>query len=191
MHNTDTVRGEEIAKPTITPSSAPTAEVAHAQSFQCEHPVPAEPLFPNWRTWLVNFYSHRPTALEGDALGTTFVSFGATILCATASSTRDESEIADVIQLPVVFVRYVLNMLGEHNLWESVELLDLQRTLATQPNDLTEVGSSLEWAEENIWNACATPDTVAELIALRAGRQVGGGADTWVDEAGYDGWGIN
>ncbi len=154
-------------------------------------PVTAEPLFGNWQTWLADFCAQYPPAAEGDTLGTTFESFGMVVLGAILSGTGNEEEIAHVTFLPVGFVNFVLAIVQEHNLWNTFLFDDLQRALLWHRNDVKEVKLSLEALEEKLWDGCATPETVAKLIELRADRQFGGGRDTWIDAEGYDGWWIN
>lgn len=191
MDNNELIRRDVIANSINIPSSVPTAEVADASPSQSGLRVAAEPLFEDWQAWVADFCAHYPLAVEGDTLGTTFLSFGAVILSAILAGTRDETELADATRLPAGFVRFVLAMVTELKVSASLDLSDLQRTLLSRRSDLREVKSSLEAAEEQAWNACATPETVPKLIELRAGRQFGGGMDAWVDEEGYDGWWVN
>lgn len=154
-------------------------------------PLSTEPLFEEWQRYLDSFCDRNPPNVEGDTLGTTFLSVGVVILCAILGGTRDEDEIAFEISLPVEFVRFVLAMVEEHHLWRSLGPFDLERTLLRQRTDLREVELSLQAVEEALWDTCATAKTVAELIELRAGCQFGDGMDCWVDEARYDGWWVN
>lgn len=172
-------------------SGMPSVDAAEAPT-QSGRPIAVGPLFENWQAWIAGLYDWYPPAILGDTLGTTFLSFGAVILSAISAGTRNEKQIAQVTSLPIGYVKFVLAMLHEHNLWDSLEPLDdLQRTLLSQRNDLGEVKLALEAAVEALWNRCATRETVAKMIELRAGRQFGGGMDTWVEEEGYDGWWVN
>jgi hypothetical protein len=76
-----------------------------------------EPLQPHWEDFLSKFWREHPPIVEGDTLGTRFISCGTVLLVAMISGCCDEHRIAWATTFPLKFVRLILQTAEDANVW--------------------------------------------------------------------------
>jgi len=140
------------------------------------------PLFTDWESWLAAYCAEDPPACDGDSRGTTYGTVMVVILVALLSGSRNRKLIADLTTLPPQFVSSVLEMIDVAEKWCFVELYELEKLLLEKSEKHLEILHALQALMERLWNRWWTPEREIALNRLRAGRQVGGQADTWVDD---------
>jgi hypothetical protein len=143
------------------------------------------PLFPGWRSWFADFCTEEPPQCEGDTLGTTFGTVQAVILLALLSGSRDAKLITRFTLLPRLFVDYVLEMIRLVEKWCSVGLHDLERVLNDTRDNHDEIRDCLHSIMERLWSIWWSAERDVEINRLRAGHQIGGHVDNWVDDCEY------
>ncbi len=104
----------------------------------------------------------------------TFMSCGIVILSTVLAGSRDAQFLARLTTFPEPFVRLVVGMMDQFDLWWSECLFDLKATIQQPSLDLTDVDASLHSVTEEFWNAWRSPGLGAALETLRAGQQYGG-----------------
>jgi hypothetical protein len=140
------------------------------------------PLFVGWESWLTAYCAKYPQVCDGDTRGTTYGTVMVVILVALLSGSRNRKLIADLTTLPPQFVSSVLEMIDVAEKWCFVELYELEKLLLEKSEKHFEILHALQALMERLWNRWWTPEREIALNRLRAGRQVGGQADTWVDD---------
>ena len=144
-------------------------------------PLSEVPLFPNWERWLALFCEAQPQYAEGDTLATMYCQCGVVLLTAIVAGTRDIDLISEVTTLPPAFVMLVLDMADTWNIWDLDSIFHLQERLSSGDVKLDQIESTLHWVKEDLWEYAWTPAIEATLHQYRAGHQIGGKVDWWID----------
>lgn len=144
--------------------------------------IPLGPACFSFNTWLRDFWSLDPPTVHADTLGTTYLSCGAVILASLASGSVDPDLVEQATSLPLGYVEFVLSLMLAQNAWSLDSVRDLRRLLRNEPPDFAGIQLALRDATEDFWELCWTPEVHETLEQFRAGCQVGGNSDEWVDE---------
>jgi hypothetical protein len=132
--------------------------------------------------WLRNFFMQYPPVLEGDNLGTTFLSTGAVLLMAAMVGTQSAVLIALLTGLPKRFIGLIVHSLDRMEFRRFEGFRDLERKIKLDMNDHKEIEDSLRWALESFWMAADAKLTERILEEERHGQLVSGKRQDWVDE---------
>ena len=99
---------------------------------------------------------------------------GIVVLSAVLAGSRDAQVVARLTTFTQGFVTLIIGIMDRLNVWFSDRIFDLEETILQRSSDFTEVDDSLQWVQEEFWNAWPSPALGAALGALREGREYRG-----------------
>jgi hypothetical protein len=128
--------------------------------------------------WLAAYCS-RPNGIGEDSEAMSYEMCGIVLLVAIVTATREPEAIALLTKLPIGFIRIIIQLCDQLDLWWSPCFFELERTVREQGDDADEVLAALISATEEFPVSWQSESMEEMLHSSREHMQCGGARDSW------------
>lgn len=131
--------------------------------------------------WLSQFLDHAPPVIEGDDMGTSFLSCGAVVAAAVVLNITAPESLSAVTGYPRAFTEAVCSEMTRRKLWDAEDINLFKLFVQSTPTDWSEATMWLHDLANVFWDVVYSRDAHIALESLRERTLYGGKLQDWLD----------